>query len=112
MQEFLDTIARPVRHRAFPVVDPGGHPVGNVQLAALARVPMPHRPTASLESMMVKSGTAIEADRPLAEVAALIVPGMDPLPVVSDGVLVGVIDAADLARIIDLARLGMLSQPI
>lgn len=109
VQEFLDMIVWPPRYRAFPVVEPGGRPVGTVHLAALAQVPVPMRPRTSLESVMARAGTAVEADRPLADVAAQIAPGTDPLPVVAHGVLVGVLDAAGIARAIDLARLGMLT---
>lgn len=110
VQEFLDLIGWPPRHRAYPVVEPAGRPVGIVHLATLAQVPVPMRPHTSLESVMARPGVAVEADRPLAEVAAQIVPGMDPLPVVAGGVLVGVLDADDVARAVDLARLGMLRQ--
>ena len=112
VQEFLDRTARPARHRAFPVVEPGGRPVGKVRLEALARLPVPMRPITALKSVMVGPGTVVDADRPLADVATMIMPGRDPLSVVADGVLVGVIDAADLARIVDLARLGMLTRSV
>lgn len=111
VQTFLTTVAGRSRQRSFPVIDQAGRPVGTVTLAVLARIPPPLRPITAIGSMAAAAGATVEADRPLADVATLMGPGSAPTLVVDHGVLVGVLDAADVARALDLAALGMPPTP-
>jgi Zn-dependent protease/predicted transcriptional regulator len=110
VQTFLNTIAGRSRQRTFPVIDEAGQPVGAVTLAMLARVPAPRRPVTAIGDLTTAAAT-VGADRPLADVAAVAGASPVPLLVVDRGVLVGVLDAADVARAVDLATLGLPPAP-
>jgi len=110
VQTFLNTIAGRSRQRTFPVIDEAGQPVGAVTLAMLARVPAPRRPVTAIGDLTTAAAT-VGADRPLADVASVAGASPVPLLVVDRGVLVGVLDAADVARAVDLATLGLPPAP-
>ncbi|HEU4422010.1 MAG TPA: hypothetical protein VFR67_05645 [Pilimelia sp.] len=61
--------------------------------------------------MMLPVTETVEADRPLADVAALATGPAAVLLVVDHGILVGTLTAADLARAVDLATLGAPTGP-
>jgi Zn-dependent protease len=106
IQTFLATVAARSRQRWFPVIDGIGRPVGTVALTALARVPAPRRPVTSIGSLTIRAAT-VEADAPLADVAPLASTSGAPTLVVDRGVLVGVLEAADVTRALDRASLGL-----
>jgi Zn-dependent protease/CBS domain-containing protein len=106
VREFLTGVACRSRQREFPVVDLLGRPVGMVSLAALAHVPSAQRTTTLLASASTRAPT-VEADQPLADVTQLTAPGAAPLLAVDHTRLVGVLDADDIARAVDLATLGL-----
>ncbi|HET8658803.1 MAG TPA: site-2 protease family protein [Micromonosporaceae bacterium] len=110
VQAFLTTVACRSRQRRFPVVDHSGRPIGMVTLSDLARIPPPLRPVTAVGGMAV-AGATVEVDRPLADIAPLLAAGAGPILVVDGGVLVGVLDQSDLARVLDLAGLGLPSPP-
>jgi Zn-dependent protease/CBS domain-containing protein len=107
VQESLTGVACRSRQRDFPILDLPGRPVGTVNLAALARIPPALRPTTPLARVSAPVPTTVEADRALVDVAPLMAPGAAPLLVIDQGLLVGVVDATDIARAVDLARLGV-----
>jgi Zn-dependent protease/predicted transcriptional regulator len=107
---FVDRVAVSERRQVFPVLDFDGQPVGVVSLAELVRVPAEAR----------QATRVVDAGRPLvrATVAApddeldglirrsLPRAGHDTVLVVADGRLAGVVDAADVARAVELGALG------
>ncbi|HEX6873308.1 MAG TPA: site-2 protease family protein [Micromonosporaceae bacterium] len=111
VQEFLSTVASHSRERAFPVVDPFGHPIGLVGLSALGQVPYQQRWTVPLAKVVSPARMTVEVDKPLTEVAMSMVPGAGPALVVDHGTLVGVLTEQDIARAMDLAGLQALPMP-
>ncbi|HEU4422651.1 MAG TPA: site-2 protease family protein [Pilimelia sp.] len=109
VQDFLEAIAT-ARQRVFPVVDPLGRPAGIVTLATLARVAPAARSRTPLGAVMLPVTETVEADRPLADVAALAT-GSTAVLVADHGILVGTLTAADIARAVDLATLGAPTGP-
>jgi Zn-dependent protease len=107
---FLDRVAVTARRQVFPVLDFDGRPVGVVSLAELARVRADARPATRV----------VDAGRPLDRVTvtgptdgldelvdrALPRAGQDVVLVVAEGRLAGVVDAADVARAMELGALG------
>ena len=103
--------ANDLRYRAFPVVDFDGRPIGLVRLTDLLAVPEQRRPAMRVQ----------DAARPLrrvltvavhASLADLRAPGVrrtdrDMVLVLDGDRLVGVVTAADVARAVELATLGV-----
>jgi len=106
IDDFVRTVAASPRHRAFPVRDDAGHPVGVVRLADLARVPVAARSTVRLADIAapLTSVPVVEAAQPLADVALIVARGALAL-VVDGGVLVGVVSADDVTHATELAAL-------
>jgi Zn-dependent protease len=106
--EPVDRIIASARHRAFPVVDIDGRPVGTVELARLVRIPPALRPvrrildvaTPLVEARLVRpDDRAAAAGRALSPVSPLAV-------VVAGGRVVGVVTGVDIARAVEQARLS------
>ena len=91
-----------VRHRVFPVVTFDGKPAGVVGLRDLTNA----RTATRLQDAARPLGqhSTVRTDEPLT--AVLRRANRDALLVVEDGVLVGILTAADIARTIELAQLG------
>lgn len=103
--------ANDLHYRTFPVVDFDGRPIGMIRLADLLTLPEQRRPATRVQ----------DAGRPLERVLTVPVTGtladlraptarrMDRgmALVLDDGRLVGVVTAADVARAIELASLGV-----
>jgi Zn-dependent protease/CBS domain-containing protein len=97
--DFVRTVAARAPHRAFPLRDWYGRPAGMVRTADLARVPVDARDTTPLSRIAtpLELVPVVEASRPAAEIAPAVGRGGLVL-VVDDGLLVGVVSAADVAR--------------
>ncbi|GDY29046.1 site-2 protease family protein [Gandjariella thermophila] len=107
---FLDRVAVRTRRQVFPVLDFEGRPVGVVSLAELARVPVEARAsTRVLDAArpLVRAKVAAPGDE-LEELIRRSLPraGHDLVLVVADERLAGVVDAADVARAVELGALG------
>lgn len=107
----IDAMGRqPPRHRVFPVVDFDGRPVGVVSLAALARVPDSGRPLTRVQDAgrPLGRGEVVSPEATLGDVLSVWRPRspQDAALVVQDGRLVGMFTANDLARTLELVRLG------
>lgn len=104
---FISTAAAGARHRAFLVIDLDGRPVGVVRLGQLAAVPPAVRGLRRIGQVATPIGPAatLAPDDPASAAARMLTPATPFVPVVEAGYVVGVVDAADLARAVDLARL-------
>ncbi len=107
VDDFVRTVATGPRHRAFPVRDDAGHPVGLVRLADLGRVPVGARATVLLADIAtpLTSVPVVEAAAPLADVALVVARGALAL-VVEGGLLVGVVSADDVTHATEFAALA------
>lgn len=103
--EFTRTVASRAHHRAFPLRDWYGRPAGLVRLADLAKVPADAREVTPLSRVATPASLVpvVSASRPAAEIAPA-VSGDGLVLVVDDGLLVGVVSAADVARATELIR--------
>jgi Zn-dependent protease/CBS domain-containing protein len=109
VDDFVNSVARNRRERAFPVIDWDGSPVGVVDLAQLARLPASARTGVRLRDVIVPSAQApvVGPDDSLAGVARrLRVPGPGLALVVAEGRVVGVLGRGDLSRVVQLAALS------
>jgi CBS domain-containing protein len=108
VDEFAARTALRSRQTVFPVVDLDGSPIGVINLETLARVPPHARPSTGLDqiALPVPPGYLTGPDDPVAplldrraiagELAAL---------VLTDGRIVGLVSADDLARAVRQSRL-------
>ena len=92
------------RHRAFPVVDVDGRPVGLVRVADLARVPAAARASTTIGDVAhsLPAQGVLAADTPLPRLIGQLGAGGDIALVVADNRVVGIITAADLAHAVEL----------
>jgi Zn-dependent protease len=97
--DFMRTVAARAPHRLFPLRDWYGRPAGVVRMADLSRVPADARETTPLSrvAMPVELVPVADAAGPAADIAPAVARGGLVL-VVEDGLLVGVVSAADMAR--------------
>jgi Zn-dependent protease/CBS domain-containing protein len=97
--DFTRTVAARAQHRVFPLRDWYGRPAGVVRTADLSRVPVGARETTPLSQIAVPADAVpvVEASRPAAEIGPAVARGGLVL-VVDDGLLVGVVSGADVAR--------------
>ncbi|MGC9669536.1 site-2 protease family protein [Planosporangium sp. 12N6] len=105
--DFTRTVASRAHHRAFPLRDWYGRPAGVVRLADVARVPPDARESTPLSEVAAEPEAVpvVPASRPAAEIAPAVARGGLVL-VVEDGLLVGMVSEADMARATELARHG------
>jgi Zn-dependent protease/CBS domain-containing protein len=106
IDDFVSTVAVHSGHRAFPLRDADGHPAGVVRLADLSRVPPAARMEVPLSRVALPPDMVpvVEADQPLADVAAAI--ARDRLALVVDnGQLVGVVSTDDVTHASEIATL-------
>jgi Zn-dependent protease/CBS domain-containing protein len=97
--DFTRTVATRAPHRAFPLRDWYGRPAGVVRTADLAQVPVDARETTPLSLVAAPADQVpvVPAGQPAAEIALAVARGGLVL-VVDDGLLVGVVSGADMAR--------------
>lgn len=108
---FLDhLVEHTIRHRVFPVVDFNGAPVGVVSLQDLLTVRPDTRHTTRVQAAArpLNERNLALADEPLIAVLrrAPLRPGRDAIVVIRDRQLAAIVTEADLARTLELARLG------
>ncbi|NUU24777.1 MAG: CBS domain-containing protein, partial [Streptomycetaceae bacterium] len=100
--ELLDDPDPRFRHKAFPVVDADGMPLGLVTVRAARRVPEARRTRTTVGDIMLRSSEFPIAgpDDALADLLPRLTPaaGLHAL-VVEDGRLIGVVSASDIERI-------------
>jgi CBS domain-containing protein len=103
--DFTRTVATRAPHRVFPLRDRYGRPAGVVRTADLAQVPVEARETTPLSMVAtpVDQVPVAPAGQPAAEIAPVVARGGLVL-VVEDGLLVGVVSGADIARATQPAR--------
>jgi Zn-dependent protease len=103
----VDRFIASARHRAYPVIDIDGQPVGTVQLAQLVRIPSVLRSRSRVRDVatplartrvLQPQDSAVTAGRALS-------PGSSLAVVVASGRVVGVVTGVDIARAVELARL-------
>jgi len=112
---FLDRVAVGARRQVFPVLDFEGRPAGVVSLAELARLPADRRPATRVTDAARPMDRVVVA-APTDELEALLrrrfnVAAGELILVVADGRLAGVVEAADVARVIELGALGRSPAP-
>jgi len=108
---FLDHLVEDsVRHRVFPVVDFNGTPVGVVSLQDLltVRPDLRHTTRVQAAAQPLSERNLAVADEALVAVLrrAPLRPGRDAIVVLRDRQLAAIVTEADLARTLELARLG------
>jgi CBS domain-containing protein len=103
VREVLRHLAGPEgsRHRAFPVVDRSGRPLGVIGLADLVAVPSPSRPHTAVHDLVRTPPLVLAPTDPLERVLEAPPTSGRDLVVVSDGNrVVGVVSAGDLERVV------------
>ena len=106
VEKFLEETAGEARRRVFPVVSFDGQPIGVLSLAELARLDPQTRMTTRVADACRRPPRFVAPDQRVVDVlTAPLRPG-DLLLVLDGGHLVGVVDAGDIARAIDLAMAG------
>jgi Zn-dependent protease/CBS domain-containing protein len=108
VSDFVNTVAVHSGHRAFPLRDAAGHPAGVVRLTDVGRVPPADRTRVTLSQVATpaKMVPVVEADQPLADVAAGIARDWLTL-VVDNGILIGVLSTDDLTHASEIAKLSL-----
>jgi Zn-dependent protease/predicted transcriptional regulator len=97
------------RCSAFPVVAPGGSPLGLVTLRRLRDVPGDLRPTTRVGQVATPLPRVVTAEpsEPLVELLARFSPGPERCALVLDrGALVGIVTSSDVERALELAAVG------
>jgi CBS domain-containing protein len=107
VEVFVAAVATGARHRALPVVDIDGRPVGVVHLEQVAGVPPAERARRRLGEVATPlPATALLKPGEPATSVARVLSRMIPLAVVVDaGHVVGVVSAADVDRAVEVAGL-------
>ncbi len=97
------------RCSAFPVVAPGGSPLGLVTLRRLRDVPADLRPTTTVGQVATPLTRVVTAEpsEPLVELLGRLTPGTERCALVLDrGALVGIVTPSDVERALQLAAVG------
>lgn len=103
VQEVLRHLAGPEgsRHRAFPIVDLAGHPVGVVGLTDLVTVPVPARPRTAVRDLVRTPPLVLTPTDPLERVLERPpTSGRDLVVVTDEARVVGVVSGGDLERLV------------
>jgi Zn-dependent protease len=104
----VDRFIASARHRAYPVVDIDGRPVGTVELVRLLRIPPALRSVRRIRDVATPlAETQLIRPEAPAATAGRALSAMSPLAVVvADGRVVGVVTGVDIARAVEQARLS------
>jgi len=104
----VDRFIASARHRAYPVIDLDGRPVGTVELARLVRIPAALRSASRVGDVTTPlARTPVVGPDDHASAAARVLAPVSPLAVVvAAGRIVGVVTWVDIARAVELARLS------
>jgi Zn-dependent protease len=106
VEEFVNRVVLNSRQTVFPVVDLKGAPIGCVSLLALIAVPRERRSGTRIETLPVarRPVQVLQAGDPAAKLLDQPLRGQ-LIVVVEDGLLVGMVTAADLDRVVGHALL-------
>jgi Zn-dependent protease len=104
----VDWFIASARHRAYPVIDLDGRPVGTVELARLVRIPPALRSMRRIRDVAapLTSAQMLRPEDPAATAGRALSPVSPLVVVVVAGRVVGVVTAVDIARAVELARLS------
>jgi Zn-dependent protease/CBS domain-containing protein len=101
VRDFVDDYLLTHHHSAFPVVDPGGHPLGLVTLERVRAVPAPLRSTTTVGEIAVPMNKVpmVGPADPASALLDRLTEGEGVVLVVDDGRVAGIVTATDLERL-------------